>query len=136
MTLVSYGTGITIYPALCEKASASFERMDISKPRPELNTDIPRLRKGNVGAQFWSVYVPAETAEMGTALQQTLEQIELVRAMTERYSDVFELALTVEDVDRIQKAGKIASLIGVEGGHSIENSIANLRRLHKLVHVT
>ena len=97
-----------------------------------MHTDIPRLRKGGVGAQFWSVYVPAETAKKGTALADTLEQIQLVKTMIARYPDVFEQARTASDVERIVKAGKIASLIGVEGGHSIENSIENLRRLHAL----
>jgi membrane dipeptidase len=106
--------------------------MDIASSQPKLNTDIPRLRAGNVGAQFWSVYVPAETAGEGVALQQTLEQIELVHAMTRRYPEVFELARTADDVERIRAEGKIASLIGVEGGHAIENSIANLRRLYEL----
>lgn len=115
-----------------QKASLSFERLDISEPHPELHTDIERLRKGNVGAQFWSVYVPANTARSGTSLTMTLEQIELVHAMCKKYPDVFELALTYDDIVRIQKEGKIASLIGVEGGHSIEDSIQNLRRLYEL----
>ncbi len=118
--------------ALRTKASSSFAKMDISQPQPELNTDIERLRKGNAGAQFWSVYVPADTAKRGTALLQTLEQIELVHAMMERYPDTFEFARTVADIERIQASGKIASLIGVEGGHSIENSLDTLRQLHKL----
>jgi N-acyl-D-amino-acid deacylase len=117
---------------LRKKASSSFAKLDISQPQKSLQTDIPRLRQGNVGAQFWSVYVPAETAKQGVALQQTLEQIELVHSMIARYPDVFELARTSADIDRIRKAGKIASLIGVEGGHAIEDSIENLRRLHKL----
>jgi membrane dipeptidase len=114
------------------KASSSFTKRDIRQNQPEMHTDIPRLRQGNVGAQFWSVYVPAETAKNGTALQQTLEQIELVQTMLEKYRDVFEQARTAADVERIQKSGKIASLIGVEGGHAIEDSLENLRRLHKL----
>lgn len=118
--------------ALREKAFSSFERLDVSRPQPTFHTDIPRLREGNVGAQFWSVFVPAETAQRGAALQTTLEQIALVRQMTEHYSDVFELALSSHDVERIRRQGKIACLIGVEGGHSIENSIANLRRLYEL----
>lgn len=118
--------------ALREKAFSSFERLDISRPQPTFHTDIPRLREGNVGAQFWSVFVPAETAQRGAALQTTLEQIALVRQMTKHYSDVFELALSSNDVERIRRQGKIACLIGVEGGHSIENSIANLRRLYEL----
>lgn len=118
--------------ALRSNASSSFAKMDISKPQPKLHTDISRLKQGAVGAQFWSVYVPAETSQRGEALFQTLEQIELVHAMMERYPDTFEFARTASDIERIRKAGKIASLIGVEGGHSIENSLATLRRLRKL----
>jgi membrane dipeptidase len=114
------------------KADSSFDRRDIAKVQAAMHTDIPRLRKGGVGAQFWSVYVPAETAKKGTALHDTLEQIALVKTMIARYPDVFEQAGTAADVERIVKSGKIASLIGVEGGHSIEDSIENLRRLHAL----
>ncbi len=113
------------------EAGSSFERADISQPQPQFHTDLPRLRQANVGAQFWSVYVPAETAAEGTAFRTTLEQIELVETMIARYPDQLELALTVADVNRIQSAGKIASLIGVEGGHSIEDSMENLRRLYQ-----
>ena len=113
-------------------ASSSFERLDIAQRQEKIHTDIPRLREGNVRAQFWSVYVPAESAHDGTAHGKTLEQIELVHAMAERYPDVFELASTADDVERIAGEGKIASLIGVEGGHSIENSIEKLRRLYDL----
>jgi membrane dipeptidase len=114
------------------KADSSFDKRDIAQPQPKMHTDIPRLKAGGVKAQFWSVYVPAETAKKGTALNDTLEQIQLVKAMIARYPDVFEQARTADDVERIVKSGKIASLIGVEGGHSIENSIENLRRLHAL----
>ncbi len=112
--------------------SSSFDQADISKNVPKLNTDIARLRQGNVGAQFWSVYVPSETAKDGTAFSKTMEQIELVKTMVKRYPETFEMARTVNDIERIQKSGKIASLIGVEGGHCIEDSIENLRRLQKL----
>jgi membrane dipeptidase len=114
------------------KADSSFDKRDIAQPQLKMHTDIPRLRAGGVKAQFWSVYVPAETAKKGTALNDTLEQIQLVKAMIAHYPDVFEQARTADDVERIVKAGKIASLIGVEGGHSIENSMENLRRLHAL----
>jgi membrane dipeptidase len=97
-----------------------------------MHTDIPRLKAGGVGAQFWSVYVPAETMKEGTALSDTLEQIALVKQMIERYPDVFEQARTAADVERITKQGKIASLMGVEGGHAIEDSLENLRSLHAL----
>ncbi len=112
--------------------SSSFDQADIAHVVPKLNTDIPRLRQGNVGAQFWSVYVPASTMAEGTAFKTTMEQIELVRTMVKRYPETFELARTVSDIERIQKAGKIASLMGVEGGHSIEDSIENLKRLHQM----
>jgi N-acyl-D-amino-acid deacylase len=117
---------------LRQSASSSFQKMDISKSQPDIHTDIPRLHEGNVGAQFWSVYVPADTARRGQALLQTLEQIDLVHAMMERYPETFEFARTAADIERIQEAGKIASLIGVEGGHAIEDSLENLRRLRKL----
>ena len=118
--------------AIRNQASSSFAKLDIAELQPELHTDIPRLKQGNVGAQFWSVYVPAETRFRGESLRQTLEQIELVHGMTRRYPDVFEMASDTADVRRIQAQGKIASMIGVEGGHSIDNSIENLRRLYKL----
>jgi membrane dipeptidase len=114
------------------KGSLSFERLDISQEQSKLHTDIPRLRQGGVGAQFWSVYVPASTAYDGTALTTTLEQIEMVEAMIDHYPQSFELALTVDDIKRIHASGKIASLIGVEGGHSIENSLSVLNQLYRV----
>lgn len=114
------------------KFSKRFDDCDISKPQPKLHTDIERLRKGNVGAQYWSVYVPAETMRAGVAYRTTVEQIDLVHAMVKRYPDVFQLCLTSEDIEKARQAGKIASLIGMEGGHSIEDSIQNLRRLYEM----
>ncbi len=115
-----------------EKGESSFDRIDISQPQPTIHTDIARLRDGNVGAQFWSVYVPASTAYEGTALLQTMEQIDLVKRMIARYAETFELARTTDDITRIHRSGKIASLIGVEGGHAIHDSLAILRRLYDL----
>lgn len=115
-----------------KRAARSFENLDIAKPQSELQTDIPRLRQGGVGAQFWSVYVPGTTLKEGNALAQTLEQIEVVQKMIQRYPDTFELALSTDDIRRIRASGKIASLIGVEGGHSIENSLGVLRQLYQL----
>ena len=115
-----------------KSAGRSFDKADIAVAQPKFHTDIPRLRKGNVGAQFWSVYVPANTAGLGVSLQQTLEQIEIVHTMCERYPDVFGFARSVADIERLRAEGKIASLIGVEGGHSIEDSLQNLRRLYEL----
>jgi membrane dipeptidase len=115
-----------------KQGGSSFSKMDISQPQPTLHTDIPRLREGGVGAQFWSVWVPVDFGYRGEALATTLEQIELVKQMMARYPETFELALSTSDIERIHGEGKIASLIGVEGGHSIEESIAVLKKLYEL----
>jgi membrane dipeptidase len=104
---------------------------DTTHPDPPMHTDIPRLREGRVGAQWWSVYVNAHIPE-SEAVKRTMEQIDFVHRMIEKYPDHFELALTADDVERIFEEGKIASLIGMEGGHSIANSLAALRMFHRL----
>jgi membrane dipeptidase len=96
-----------------------------------LMTDIPRLRSGHVGAQFWSVWIPAETTGPA-AVQMTLEQIDLVHNLATKYPQTFAMAYTADDIDRIEKSGRIASLIGVEGGHQINNSLAVLRDYYRL----
>jgi membrane dipeptidase len=96
-----------------------------------LMTDIARLRAGHVGAQFWSVWVPVDV-KGPEAVQLTLEQIDLVKRMAARYPADFEMAYTAADVRRIHRAGKIASLIGIEGGHQINNSLAVLRQMYDL----
>lgn len=113
-----------------ERGTPTFDKFDIAQPQAELHTDIPRLRAGGVKAQFWSVFVPASTRHDGKALSATLDQIAIVKAMLERYPETFEFARTVDDIERICAAGRIASLIGVEGGHSIENSLSVLRQLY------
>jgi membrane dipeptidase len=109
-----------------------FETFDIAKRQSTGHTDIPRLREGGVGAQFWSVYVPNSRAYDGTAFATTVEQIELVKLMIDRYPGDFALALSTDDIRRIHAEKKIASMIGMEGGYSIEESLANLRRLYDL----
>jgi len=94
-----------------------------------LMTDIPRLRAGMVGAQFWSVWIPVNMPGF-EAVQITLEQIDLVKRMAAQYPKDFEMAYTAADVRRIHKAHKIASLIGIEGGHQINNSLAVLRQMY------
>src|SRR5262245_27927343 len=106
-------------------------KADITKPVPKLMTDIPRLRQGGVGAQFWSVYVPA-SMQGKEAVRATLEQIDIVHRMTMRWPDTFEIAYTAADIERSFKSKHIGSLIGVEGGHSIDNSLATLRMLYTL----
>ena len=96
---------------------------------PPIMTDIPRLRAGGVSGQFWSVWVPPSLSG-DAAVRTTLEQIDVVHRMVAKYPDTFQLALTADDVDRAFKAGKIASLIGMEGGHSINNSMATLRQMY------
>ena len=112
-------------------AARDLDKLDIGKPQPSIMTDIPRLKSGGVGGQFWSVYVPV-SMQGQAAVTATLEQIDIVHRMIRKYPRAFELALTAADIERIHKAGKIASLIGMEGGHSIDNSLANLRMFHRL----
>ena len=95
-----------------------------------LMTDIPRLRVGRVGAQFWSVWIPAATRGP-EAVQMTLEQIDLVKAMCARYPADLAMAYTAADIVRVHKAHRIAALIGVEGGHQINNSLAVLRAYYE-----
>ncbi|MGC0362882.1 membrane dipeptidase [Rhodococcus sp. 27YEA15] len=94
-------------------------------------TDIDRLRRGGIGAQFWSVYSPGTMTEP-EAVRFTLEQIDFVYRMVQRYPDTFEVARTGDDVRRIWGAGRIASLLGAEGGHSIGSSLAVLRTMARL----
>jgi len=93
---------------------------------PPLMTDIPRLRRGRVGAQFWSVYIPIEV-KGPQAVQMTLEQIDLVKVMCARYPHDLAMAYTAADIRRLHRSGLIASLVGVEGGHQINNSLPMLR---------
>lgn len=106
-------------------------RQDQSKLAEPLHTDIPRLRQGRVGGQFWSVYVPV-SIKGADAVQTTVEQIDVVHRLVASYPEAFELALTADDVIRIHKAGRIASLIGMEGGHSINNSLGVLRQFYDM----
>jgi membrane dipeptidase len=95
------------------------------------HTDIERLRQGMVGAQFWSVYIPFRAVEEGAAKTQ-LEQIDIAHHVIRRYPDIFELALTADDAVRIFRQGRIGSMLGMEGGHAIENSMGALRAFYDL----
>ncbi len=108
-----------------------FATADITKTAPALMTDIPRLRAGGVGGQFWSVYVPS-TMPAPEAVTATLEQIDVVHRLVKRWPETFELALTADDVERVFGKGRIASMIGMEGGHSIDSSLATLRLMYAL----
>jgi membrane dipeptidase len=113
-----------------EQAPLDVEAYDLSRRTPR-QTDIPRLRQGMVGAQFWSVYIPGEIPDSGYARVQ-LEQIDLARRMIAQYPDDLALALSTEDIEREFGRGRIASLIGMEGGHAIENSLGALRAYYDL----
>lgn len=100
------------------------------KPKP-LMTDMARLRAGRVGAQFWSVYIPSEVTG-DAAIRETIEQIDLVRRMVKAYPNDLALAGTADDILRIHKSGKVASLMGIEGGHQIGGNLAALRQFYEL----
>jgi len=107
------------------------DSVDLAVGQPSLHTDIARLRAGGVGAQFWAAYVPASTIHEGThPAVYALEQIDLVHRLCDRYPRTFAPALTAADIERNFKAGKISCLIGIEGGHAIENSLGALRAFY------
>src|SRR6266853_4393998 len=101
--------------------------------QPKLMTDIPRLRAGHVGGQFWAAYVPVTTMDSGThAAIYALEQIDLVHRLCAKYPRSLALAYTAADIERNFAAGKMSCLIGIEGGHAIENSLGALRMFYRL----
>jgi membrane dipeptidase len=114
-----------------EEFGSDLSRVDLAASVPALHTDLPRLRRGGVGAQFWSVYVPG-TLQGDAAVTTTLEQIDLVHRLVDRYPDDLAPARTADDVENAFARGRIASLMGAEGGHSIAGSLGVLRALHEL----
>ncbi|PSJ27501.1 membrane dipeptidase [Streptosporangium nondiastaticum] len=119
--------------ALRQQVRYDLDRRDIAADQSAtgLHTDLPRLRAGGVGAQFWSVYVRTDMAG-DEAVSATLEQIDVVRQLVDRYPGDLRLALTADDMEAARAEGRIASLMGAEGGHSINCSLATLRALHRL----
>ncbi len=117
--------------ALRRRVGLRISEVDLRLQVAGLMTDIPRLRAGAVGGQFWSVWVPASLPE-GEATRRGFEQLDIVRRIVAAYPETFELATTADDVERIFKAGRIASLIGLEGGSMIGSSLAILRQFHAL----
>jgi membrane dipeptidase len=114
-----------------ERVGYDFDRLDLSSGGTPTHTDLPRLRRGGVGAQFWSVFVPASLTG-DDAVSATLEQVDAGHQMVARYADELAFARTADDVERAWASGRIASLLGAEGGHSINSSLATLRMLHVL----
>jgi membrane dipeptidase len=114
-----------------EKGGQSWTPIDVSLGCPDLMTDLPRLRTGAVGGQFWSVYVPSDLPE-AAAVTATLEQIDALFTLVRQHPGQLEIARSADGVERIASGGKVASMIGVEGGHSIGSSLGTLRILAEL----
>ncbi|MFI5692622.1 dipeptidase [Kribbella sp. NPDC051586] len=114
--------------AFYELCNYDLDAHDLAGPVPELNTDLPRLRAGHVGAQFWSLWVPQDEH----AVRRTFEQLDFVLRLVERFPDDLRLASSADDVEAAIKAGRIASLMGMEGGHSIGESLGVLRVMREL----
>ncbi|HYB46064.1 MAG TPA: dipeptidase [Streptosporangiaceae bacterium] len=117
--------------ALRERSPGDLVGVDLAGPVPGTHTDLPRLAAGGVGAQFWSVFVPASLAG-DSAVTAVLEQIDLARRMIARYPQALGFALTAGDAERIFASGRVASLLGAEGGHAIAGSLGVLRMLYAL----
>lgn len=113
-----------------EKLDGNVEAYDISRPA-DYDTDIPRLREGRVGTQFWSVYVPSSFTPL-EAMQAQLEQIDIALRMIARYPGDLQLATSVAEIEDARSHGRIASLLGMEGGHTIVNSLGALRSFYQL----
>ena len=123
---------------IAERFASDFSQFDFRNTLPTtgtgskvMHTDIARLRQGGVGGQFWSVWIDPELPEF-EAVQRVIEQIDIVHRLVDTYPDDLQLALTADDVEAARENGRIASLIGMEGGHSIGNSLAVLRQAYAL----
>ena len=123
---------------IAERFGSDFSKFDFRNTLPALgtgskpmHTDITRLRQGRVGGQFWSVWIDPELPEF-EAVQRVIEQIDIVHRLVDQYPDDLQLALTAADVEAAQENGRIASLVGMEGGHSIGDSLAVLRQTYAL----
>ncbi|MDN5726226.1 MAG: dipeptidase [Propionibacteriales bacterium] len=134
MTSIAVLDGHNDLPWQMRKLSYDWSRCDIATPQPQLHTDLARIRSGGLRAQFWSVFVPCSLTG-DAAVTATLEQIDGVYEMIERYPDDFVLVTSADGIDACLADGPdgaVASLLGAEGGHSINNSLGVLRDFHRL----
>jgi membrane dipeptidase len=114
-----------------ELAGYDLDRLDVGAGGTPTHTDLPRMQAGGMGAQFWSVYVPTRFSG-GRAVTATLEQVDAAHALTARYADRLAAATTADEVEAAWASGRMASLMGAEGGHSIDRSLGTLRQLFAL----
>ncbi len=117
-------------PMMIHREAGDLTKMNPDRPIPSLDTDLPRLKAGGIGGQFWAAYVPSAFMEKGAA-RYVLEGIDIIKRFVAK-SPMLQWATTADDIERAHRAGKVASLIGIEGGHAIENSLGALRMLHQL----
>ncbi len=118
-------------PWALRQTGSDLDAVDVALPQPQLHTDLPRLRAGGVGGQFWSVYVPC-SFRGADAVTATLEQVDVVHRLVERYPDDLVLVTDADGLEAALASGRVASLLGAEGGHSIDGSLGVLRDLHRL----
>jgi membrane dipeptidase len=118
-------------PSMLIEAHSDLTRFDLGKAQPALCADVPRLREGGVGVQYWSVFVESATQKTHTSLHESIREFDVALRLI-RSQPAFEQARTADDIERIHKAGRIACLIGVEGGHMMEDSLAALRVFYEL----
>ncbi len=116
---------------LREQCAYDLSAVDLANGEPSVHTDIPRLRAGGVAAQFWSVFVPCSMAGEG-AVTATLEQVDFVHRLVAAFPDDLVLCRTTDEAAHAIATGRIASLMGMEGGHSVNESLATLRMMHRL----
>ena len=117
--------------SLLDFTQGDVDRAELGRRQVELPADLPRLREGMVGGQFWSAYVSVSFMPRGDSLRQALREIDVIHRLVARYPEL-ELARTAGDIERLHREGKIASLIGLEGGHAIEGALSALRMLYEL----
>ncbi|MCW2804932.1 MAG: rane dipeptidase [Propionibacteriaceae bacterium] len=131
-TFIPVVDGHNDLPWAMRKVHYDFDAVDISVAQPQLHTDLPRMRAGGLGAQFWSVYVPCSLTGQ-RAVTATLEQVDAVYSMISRYPDDLVLVTSADGLEQTLQSGRqIGSLMGAEGGHSIDNSLGTLRSLYRL----